>query len=278
MTWFKVDDRFHGHPKAIRVSLASRGLWVVAGSWCAAQLTDGFVPSKMVVALGGRKRDAEALIECGLWVAAEGGYQFHDWLKYQPSAAEMIAKRESEADRKRQSRAKTPPESRQNPAKTPPSHGQDFGEHNSIISNHLAPVVRADKLRSPHPPTRPDQIREEAAASSPGTAAPTALDTQLRGFNFVAGLLGRSQFDIPPLGSFAAEYGHIGSKPEAERLRVAKAVNADVWCRENPSRVDAPHLQRSWQKYLAGPVKQIARAVQQPAAAPTPLAHQIMKF
>jgi hypothetical protein len=100
-----------------------------------------------------------------------------------------------------------------------------------------------------------------------------------KGLVFVASLLGRNTMSVPPAGAHAQAYAWIAGRPDAERAEVARSVNASEWCRANPSRVDAPHLQRGWQKYLAGPVKQIARAVQQqPAAAPTPLAHQLMKF
>lgn len=48
MAWFKVDDKLHSHPKLYRASLRAMGLWVLAGSWCSDQLTDGVLASKIV--------------------------------------------------------------------------------------------------------------------------------------------------------------------------------------------------------------------------------------
>ena len=51
MAWFKVDDKLHSHPKRYRASLRAMGLWVLAGSWCSDQLTDGVIPRDLLAAL-----------------------------------------------------------------------------------------------------------------------------------------------------------------------------------------------------------------------------------
>lgn len=94
MTWFKVDDHFALHPKAIEAGNAALGLWVRAGAWCAGNLTDGCLPAAMLAPLGGRKRDAERLVRARLWGEIEGGYQFLDWSDWQPTKAQVIARRE----------------------------------------------------------------------------------------------------------------------------------------------------------------------------------------
>ncbi|GAA1048484.1 hypothetical protein [Arthrobacter russicus] len=71
MSWFKVDDKFAFHPKAIAAGNAALGLWVRAGSWAMGNLTDGFMPKSMLGALGAQKRDALKLIESGLWITAK---------------------------------------------------------------------------------------------------------------------------------------------------------------------------------------------------------------
>jgi predicted Rdx family selenoprotein len=87
VTWAKVDDRFHGHSKARRAREAL-ALWVLAMSWCADELTDGAVPKDMPDLLlpGLGETFAARLVEVGLWERTDAGYQFHDWLDYQPSA------------------------------------------------------------------------------------------------------------------------------------------------------------------------------------------------
>ena len=57
MTWFKVDDGLHAHRKvrAVRRShgakkrdIAPMAIWVLAGSWCGAHRTDGFIPREVI--------------------------------------------------------------------------------------------------------------------------------------------------------------------------------------------------------------------------------------
>ena len=100
MPWFKVDDGFAFHPKAIEAGNAALGLWVRAGAWCGANLTDGALPRHMIGTLGAQARDARRLVTVGLWVETERGYQFHEWEKMQPTKADVEAERAE--NRKRQ--------------------------------------------------------------------------------------------------------------------------------------------------------------------------------
>lgn len=102
MTWFKVDDGLAVHPKVLAAGNMAMGLWVRAGSWCAANLTDGHLPRTMIAPLDGRKRDADRLIKAGLWIETSGGYQFVDWSDWQPTKEQVRADRE--ATKKRVSR------------------------------------------------------------------------------------------------------------------------------------------------------------------------------
>lgn len=106
MSWFKVDDSFHSHPKVLATEPAALGLWVVAAAWCSANLTDGFVPD---YALSRLLTDAPTLAEklaaTGLWKRAKGGYRFHDWLDYNPTAKSVKAERESARERMQKLRA-----------------------------------------------------------------------------------------------------------------------------------------------------------------------------
>lgn len=110
MTWFKVDDQFAMSPKALAAGNAACGLWVRAGSWAAAQLTDGDIPSTMVSSLGGRAADARKLVEVGLWHShghgcdacpdpKRGHYIFHGWQEYQPTREDVQRKRAEARER-----------------------------------------------------------------------------------------------------------------------------------------------------------------------------------
>jgi hypothetical protein len=102
--WFPVDDSFHSHPKALATSLAARGLWVTAGSWSSAHLTDGVVPVHVLASLGGTPELAAELVAARLWRRTRQGYVFHDWPDWgsKRTAAEIreLRKIRAEAGRK----------------------------------------------------------------------------------------------------------------------------------------------------------------------------------
>jgi hypothetical protein len=103
VTWFKVDDGFHSHPKTAAASLAAIGLWTVAGAWCGNHLTDGNIPHRIAEQLSrGAVELADELVDCGLWRRTRSGYRFHDWPTYQPSskAVKQIRALRAEAGRK----------------------------------------------------------------------------------------------------------------------------------------------------------------------------------
>lgn len=106
MSWGKIDDQFHAHRKAKKAWKSDRralGLHLLAISYCAGHLTDGFVDpefveEKLPVA---RERTAtvRALVDAGLWIADQDGWRIHDWLDYNPSKDQV--EREREWDRRR---------------------------------------------------------------------------------------------------------------------------------------------------------------------------------
>lgn len=106
MPWFKVSDQLPLHPKFVDLPPSAVGLWTLAGSWCAQQLTDGHVPARIVPRLGCTTDDALELVKAGLWEEEPSGFTFHDWADYQPSRASVVAEREANAERMREARAK----------------------------------------------------------------------------------------------------------------------------------------------------------------------------
>lgn len=109
MTWFKIDDSLWGHPKWLATPPRARALWVTAGSYSAAQLTDGVIYSSVLRLFASRTGDADALVRSGLWERLEGGngYRFHDWSDYQPTRESVEETRKYERDRKREQRRRT---------------------------------------------------------------------------------------------------------------------------------------------------------------------------
>lgn len=103
MPWFKIDDGFHCHPKVLEAGNEAVGLYARCGSWVAQQLTNGFVPRSIALLYGSSKL-TEALVQAGLWVAADGGWQMHDYLLYNPSKDQVEADRASNAERQKRAR------------------------------------------------------------------------------------------------------------------------------------------------------------------------------
>lgn len=128
MTWFKVDDSFHSHPKTMATELAALGLWVVAGSWSGANLTDGFVPEHVVQRLSaGQSSLAETLVDAGLWRRTKGGYRFHDWSQYQPTKDAVLEQRKAWREKKSGQRKARKPSTATNlsPGDTPADSTMD---------------------------------------------------------------------------------------------------------------------------------------------------------
>jgi hypothetical protein len=100
VTWFKVDDKLHDHRKARAAKKAAMGVWVLAGSWSADNLTDGFVPASMLSRWGTRA-DAKRLVEVGLWHEdeqdGEDGWRFHEWDERQPTKTSVLEQRAKRA-------------------------------------------------------------------------------------------------------------------------------------------------------------------------------------
>lgn len=162
MTWFKVDDRFHSHPKALATSLAALGLWSVAGSWSSDHHTGGFVPDHAIPLLtrGASELVAE-LVASGLWKRTRGGYQFHDWDAMNPTKEEAMAQ------------------------KSRKSSGGTLGNHRRWHTDRG--VTKADCPfcldEPPSPPNRSTDRRtdrgSESGASPPGPTRPASVPSRL---------------------------------------------------------------------------------------------------
>jgi hypothetical protein len=166
MTWFKVDDKLHAHPKAEKAGHEAIGLWCLAGSWCSDQLTDGHITEERCVRLIGDRKAAlklaHRLVDAGLWVRTVDGYQFHDWLHRNPSAQEVKAEKE----RKRKNVADY--RQRRNQAEAEPVTGNKTGKQPPTFSvPDPDPDPRREDLKNTPPPlSQPETAREISAAAA----------------------------------------------------------------------------------------------------------------
>ncbi len=151
MSWAKLDDAILDNRKILKLDVTSFGFHVAAITWCARNLTDGFIPhGKVATLVRTRGVDpyeiATELIAAKLWRETAEGYEIHDYLAYNPSRAKVLAEREREAERKR---ARRSPDG-----------------------------VRADSARSlPHPDPDPDPVPEEIRDPPLTTFAPPGGST-----------------------------------------------------------------------------------------------------
>ncbi|HEY8950983.1 MAG TPA: hypothetical protein VIP78_00270, partial [Candidatus Dormibacteraeota bacterium] len=98
MSWAAVDDRLHADPRRYKAGLPAMGVYLVARSWIADQLTDGFIPTEAALSLsGGRQEYIDRLVSAGFWELAEGGYTDVDYLSQNLPRAEILARKAARA-------------------------------------------------------------------------------------------------------------------------------------------------------------------------------------
>ncbi|OMB79260.1 hypothetical protein [Mycolicibacterium conceptionense] len=143
MPHFRVDDALHGHPKAQRAGDDAIGMWVRAGSFCMAYLTDGFVPDWWVKQQPKGTAKARKLIAAGLWHGGaerdgEKGYQFHEFVGpgRQDSRAQIEADREKWRKKKAAQRAMSPGDTKGDRQRMSPGDTQgESPEESRVLPN-----------------------------------------------------------------------------------------------------------------------------------------------
>lgn len=108
MPYLNLDDNYADHTKVDNLSDAAFRLHTAALCHCAKQLTDGFVDDLKVERLVPRfKRPSLAELEkSGMWIRGDGGWWIHDYLQWNKPRSWWIAKRDRDAKRKAEWRAK----------------------------------------------------------------------------------------------------------------------------------------------------------------------------
>jgi hypothetical protein len=92
VTWFRVDDGFHDHPKTWDAPDCAISLWTRAGAYSSAKGLGGYVPAGMCARwTEDPERAIAELLRRRLWTRTKGGYQFHDWTDRNPSVEEAQA-------------------------------------------------------------------------------------------------------------------------------------------------------------------------------------------
>jgi hypothetical protein len=102
LPWVRMDCQWRTNPKFL--ILAEDGFhrsivlyWSVLG-WVGSHGQDGFIPYYALAANYGTAKDADALVNVGLWHKMAGGWTVNDWAEYQPSSDESIARSKKARD------------------------------------------------------------------------------------------------------------------------------------------------------------------------------------
>lgn len=157
---FQVDPDFYDHPKTTGMSDAAFSLWVRAGSFSAAKLSDGFVSEDVLVhTLRSNVEVADELVGRGLWRRRKGGFQFHQWHVRNLLRDRVETDRATDRKRKRASRETVTshvedpfvrPESSRNPSGLQPE-----SERNPAVSVSVS--MSGSVSGSGQPPERPSE-------------------------------------------------------------------------------------------------------------------------
>jgi general stress protein YciG len=112
MAWARIDDNYPSHPKVVAIGAEGLALDVAGICYAARFETDGQVPAMMLGALCPPVADPEAVVQllvgAGRWhapghacpqcPAVTDGWIIHDFLDYNPSAADQADRRRKRAE------------------------------------------------------------------------------------------------------------------------------------------------------------------------------------
>src|SRR4051812_14049709 len=92
MSWLKIDDQIATHPKILKAGPTAAWTWICGIAYASNHFTDGFISDAALGHIGIPKhllkQTSSKLLKQGLWDRVKGGFQVHDYLQHNPSAAE----------------------------------------------------------------------------------------------------------------------------------------------------------------------------------------------
>ena len=193
MTWVWLDDRFDEHAKFVKAmdlgGDAALCLWLRGLTYCNRNNTDGVLPFGMVRRLtmsAKPDRIVEALVDAGLWHCDElrGGYAYHDYLDYQPSAEEVAQRKADRAAQQREA-GRRGGLAKARKAKRPASEPLA-----NPLANPGEPL--ANPLANPGPSPSPSLLSLGQKQNSPNHTSPPSEN--------LSGLEGRADRPAGPVG------------------------------------------------------------------------------
>jgi hypothetical protein len=113
--WVKLDDGICENKKILAIGPNAFAVYVAGLVYCGKNLTDGFIPEIRLRSLLDQTKITVArriLVERRLWEEVPGGIQVHDYLDYNPSKAQVQARRRATDVRVTRLRERQPEEPR----------------------------------------------------------------------------------------------------------------------------------------------------------------------
>jgi len=131
MPFVRLDDQWLENPKVAQAGTLAAHLYSAGITYANRHLTDGYVPAGILnrlcdwtdVTHAGEpvtnQQLAERLVENGLWYRVDGGFEIHDYFQFQPSRAEVEAKRGAISAARKQAGSKGGSKRQANPVAKP---------------------------------------------------------------------------------------------------------------------------------------------------------------
>lgn len=172
---FSIPLGFYDGPEAKsiprRIRAQAIGVWALAGNYSATRLSDGYVDAQTLSDLGCGPAVRAALMNTlgkggvpdPLWIEAPaGGIQFTKWPKWQRTAGEVTAYRESEAERKRVARAA---KKEQRIANASAMHSESTSNAFAMQPDQTANAFQEKSSRPAQTEKRPADVRRTSGQS-----------------------------------------------------------------------------------------------------------------
>jgi len=157
--WLKLDDAFADHPKVDGLSDGAFRLHVAGLLYASRHLTDGEIPTRAVPRLtpAFETGHLDEVVDAGLWHEHDDRFALHDFLEWNPSAAEAKARRKARAEAGRKGGIAS--------GRTRSSGSSSSNEANAEAN------ARADARADRRTPSRPVPSRPSSSSSPPPTPA-----------------------------------------------------------------------------------------------------------
>lgn len=176
MSYAQFHDGFYRNLKVRRAGSSAAWMWAASIGYANEHLTDGFVPVEVLSELSDvdskpRLKLAAKLVEVGLWEVVEGGWRIHDFLKWNFSREQVLARREQVLARVNKHRTNAVGHGEGN-ARVTRYNERDSGRTDGVSNHPPKTTVPKTKREERRPPTPASGVGSSGSADQP-TGRPT---------------------------------------------------------------------------------------------------------